>query len=129
MLATKLAAYRDLRRERLQTETASRRAQSELVWIGLQQRLLSSIEAFARTLRVHEATLQRVLERGPPPRQRVNKRVTTLISGIGADDDAASLADEELATEEDQAVEIVTLAGSGGEGDIGGHRSNRNSPR
>jgi superfamily II DNA or RNA helicase len=117
VLATKLAAYRDLRRERLQTETASRRAQAELVWIGLQQRLLSSIEAFARTLRVHEVTLQRVLERGPPPRQRVNKRVTTLISGIGADDDAASLADEELAAEEDLAVEIVTLAGSGGDGE------------
>ncbi len=115
VLAAKLAAYRELRRGRLQAETSGRRAQGELVWIGLQQRLLSSIEAFARTLRVHEATLQRILERGAPPRQRVNKRIVTLLSGVGADDDAADLGDEELRAEEDGAVEIATLAGSGGD--------------
>jgi hypothetical protein len=117
VLAEKLAAYRELRRERLHAETVSRRAQAELVWIGLQQRLLSSIEAFARTLRVHQATLQRVLERGPPPRQRVNKRTMTLLAGIGADDDAADLGDEELRAEEDSAAEIATLAGSAGAGE------------
>jgi len=117
VLASKLAAYRDRRRERLATETDSRRAQAELVWIGLQQRLLSSIEAFSRTLRVHEQTLQRVLERGPPLRQRVNKRILTLLSGIGADDDAAELGDEELRSEEDGAVETTTLAGAVGAGE------------
>jgi SNF2 family DNA or RNA helicase len=118
VLAAKLADYRELRRQRLAGETVSRRAQAELVWIGLQQRLLSSIEAFARTLAVHEATLRRVLERGPPPRQRVNRRTMTLLSGVGADDDAADLDEEGLRTEEDEAVEIATLAGSGG---AGGH--------
>ena len=48
VLAEKLAAYCELRRERLEAETTSRRAQAELVWIGLQQRLLASSEAFAR---------------------------------------------------------------------------------
>ncbi len=117
VLATKLAAYRELRRERLQAETTARRAQAELVWIGLQQRLLSSIEAFARTLSVHEATLRRALERGPPLRQRVPKRAMTLLAGIGADDDAADLGEEELRAEEESAVEIATLAGAsvGGE--------------
>lgn len=117
VLAAKLADYHELRRKRLEGETVSRRAQAELVWIGLQQRLLSSIDAFARTLRVHEATLQRVLERGPPPRQRINKRTMTLLSGLGADDDVASLEEEELRSEEDGAVEIATLAGSGGAGE------------
>jgi SNF2 family DNA or RNA helicase len=117
VLAEKLAAYRELRRARLASETVSRRAQAELVWIGLQQRLLSSIEAFARTLRVHEASLQRVLEHGPPPRQRVNKRTVTLLSGVGADDDAAELGDDELRVEEDSAIEIATLAGAGGTGE------------
>ena len=117
VLAAKLADYRELRRGRLEAETVSRRAQAELVWIGLQQRLLSSIEAFARTLRVHEATLRRVLESGTPPPQRVNKRVMTLLSGIGADDDAASLGDEELRAEEDGAVETATLAGAAGTGE------------
>ena len=117
VLAAKLSDYRDLRRRRLEGDTISRRAQAELVWIGLQQRLLSSIEAFARTLAVHEATLRRVLERGPPPRQRVNKRTLTLLSGVGADDDAAGFEEEELKAEEDEAVEIATLAGSGGNGE------------
>ena len=117
VLAAQLAAYRDLRRHRLGVETAGRRAQAELIWIGLQQRLLSSIEAVARTLAVHEGTLRRVLERGPPTRQRVNKRVLTLLTGIGADDDAAGLDDEEMQTEEDSAIEIATLAGSGGAGE------------
>jgi hypothetical protein len=38
VLAARLAGYRELRRNRLKAETASRRAQGELVWIGLQQR-------------------------------------------------------------------------------------------
>ena len=117
VLAAKLAEYRELRRRRLEVETASRRARAELVWIGLQQRLLSSIEAFARTLAVHEASLQRVLERGPLPPPRVNKRMMTLLSGVGADDDAADLGEEELRAEEDQAVETATLAGAAGAGE------------
>src|SRR6202035_2111171 len=74
-LAAKLAGYRELRRNRLKAETASRRAQGELVWVGLQQRLLSSIEAFARTLSVHERTLRRLLDRGPPPAQRLCAKI------------------------------------------------------
>jgi hypothetical protein len=35
VLAAKLASYRELRRNRLKAESASRRAQGELVWIGL----------------------------------------------------------------------------------------------
>ena len=35
---------------------------AKLAFVGLQQRLLSSIAAFARTLKVHRATLQRVLD-------------------------------------------------------------------
>jgi hypothetical protein len=117
VLAAKLAEYRELRRTRLAGETASRRAQGELVWIGLQQRLLSSIEAFARTLGVHQRTLRRLFEQGPPPPQRVPKRLANLLSGIGADDDAAGLGEAELQAEEDRVAEIATLAGAGGSGD------------
>jgi SNF2 family DNA or RNA helicase len=117
VLATKLAEYRELRRNRFVAETASRRAQGELVWIGLQQRLLSSIEAFARTLGVHERALRRLLEQGPPPTQRVPKRLANLLNGVGADDDAAGLGETELQAEEDRAAEIATLAGAGGAGD------------
>ena len=37
-------------------------ALAKLAFVGLQQRLLSSIAAFARTLKVHRATLQRMLD-------------------------------------------------------------------
>jgi SNF2 family DNA or RNA helicase len=117
VLAAKLADYRELRQKRLLGETASRRAQGELVWIGLQQRLLSSIEAFARTLGAHQRALRRLIEQGPPPSQRVPKRLANLLSGVGADDDAAALDETELQAEEDRAAEIATLAGGGGSGD------------
>jgi hypothetical protein len=68
-----------------------------------------------RVDRVAAAAL--VLERGPPPRQRVNKHILTLLSGIGADDDAADLGDEELRSEEDGAVETATMAGAVGAGE------------
>jgi len=35
---------------------------AKLAFVGLQQRLLSSVAAFARTLKVHNATLQRMLD-------------------------------------------------------------------
>jgi hypothetical protein len=117
VLADRLTVYRELRRRRLVAETVSRRARAELVWIGLQQRLLSSIEAFARTLAVHEATLRRVLDQGPRQPPRVTKHAMTLLSGVGADDDAAELGGEDLQTEEEQAVEAATLAGAVGAGD------------
>jgi len=43
--------------------------------------------------------------------------VATLLSGISADDDAASLGDEELRAEEDGAVEAATVAGAAGSGE------------
>ena len=47
------------REERLQSTTRRMQAAAGLLITGLQQRLLSSIEAFARTLRVHRRTVQR----------------------------------------------------------------------
>jgi hypothetical protein len=55
---------------------------------------------------VHEATLRRVLDQGPPAPTRVTKRAMTLLSGVG----------DELRAEEDQAIETATLAGAGGSG-------------
>lgn len=58
-LAAMLADYRALRERRIAALPAARRAQARLAFVGLQQRLLSSIPAFARTLRVHLAALDR----------------------------------------------------------------------
>ena len=116
VLAEKLSAYRDLRACRLADESRPRRAAAELVWSGLQQRLLSSIEAFARTLAVHEHTLARLLEQDAPPLARLSNATNRLITGIGSDDDEADLGGSELAAEEDAAVEAATTAGMLGAG-------------
>ena len=60
-LAAMLADYRDLRERRTAALGRGRAAQARLAFVGLQQRLLSSIPAFARTLRVHLASLDRTI--------------------------------------------------------------------
>src|SRR5262249_37761843 len=52
-LSELLDQYRQLREERLKDETKRKQAAAGLLICGLQQRLLSSVEAFARTLKVH----------------------------------------------------------------------------
>ncbi len=58
-----LDAYRLEREQRLKDETQSRQAAGALVIGGLQKRLLSSIEAFAKTLAVHRRSVESALER------------------------------------------------------------------
>lgn len=60
-LAAMLADYRALRERRIGTLGAAQGARARLAFVGLQQRLLSSVPAFARTLRVHLAGLERLI--------------------------------------------------------------------
>ena len=53
MLADKLAEYAEILERRLAGSSNRTKAAGKLVTIALQKRLLSSIEAFARTLAVH----------------------------------------------------------------------------
>jgi len=62
-LSRLLNEYRNTREERLKNESKSKQAASGLLIIGLQQRLLSSIEAFAKTLKVHSNTVKRQWEK------------------------------------------------------------------
>lgn len=57
LLATKLDGYRTLRDKRLKDESRSRQTAAALVMGGLQKRLLSSVDAFARTLAVHRRSV------------------------------------------------------------------------
>jgi superfamily II DNA or RNA helicase len=61
-LAGRLAAYGELRMKRIANLPSQKASMAKLAFVGLQQRLLSSIAAFARTLKVHRATLQRMLD-------------------------------------------------------------------
>jgi hypothetical protein len=54
-----LGEYQSLREERLAGLPPREQAQARIVFSGLQQRLLSSIPAFLRTLKAHLKSLER----------------------------------------------------------------------
>ena len=61
-LARQLAAYGEMRMRRIANLSTQKASMAKLAFVGLQQRLLSSVAAFARTLKVHRVTLQRMLD-------------------------------------------------------------------
>ncbi|MBV9125878.1 MAG: DEAD/DEAH box helicase [Planctomycetes bacterium] len=106
-----LDQYRQLREERLQGESKRQQAAAALLVSGLQQRLLSSIEAFARTLRVHRRTIERQRQ-DRPNRVRADRPglFDLLGGGVSNDDDRAELDPEALAREEEAQFEAATMA-------------------
>ena len=66
VLSRLLDEYRGLRDERLKHGTARARAAAGLLVVGLQQKLLSSIEAFAISLARHRVTVRRQWEQAKP---------------------------------------------------------------
>jgi len=115
-LSRLLDEYRKLRESRLSGESKRKQAAAGLLITGLQQRLLSSIEAFARTLRVHRRTVERqfmqsqaAAEQSVPPTGLFD----LLTGSVGSDDDRATLSEEQLQTEEDEQVAAVTTATMG----------------
>ena len=114
-LSVLLNEYRERREERLKAESKRKQAAAALLVSGLQQRLLSSIEAFARTLRVHRRTVEKHREQAlagrPAPVPRASL-LDLLGDGLEADDDRASLSEDELHAEEEAQIEAATLASS-----------------
>ncbi|MGI8962010.1 MAG: DISARM system SNF2-like helicase DrmD [Bryobacteraceae bacterium] len=106
-LFSMLGEYQQAREDRLQSE--SRRAQnsSGLVLCHLQQRLFSSIEAFARTLKVHRRSIERQRQTDAAA---TSKRIdeSLLYGGLGSNDDRASLSQSEIEAEMDSQVEAAT---------------------
>jgi hypothetical protein len=118
-LSLLLNQYRELREERLKAETKRKQAAAALLVSGLQQRLLSSIEAFARTLRVHRKTMVRHWTESDADRDKTSEREgevqLDLISvGVDNDDDRATLPEGELQAEEDAQIEAASRASAGG---------------
>ncbi len=68
-LAEMLRNYGKLRSKRISRLSAGKAASAKLSFVGLQQRLLSSVHAFAKTLAVHRASLEKTIEatRGEKP--------------------------------------------------------------
>jgi len=112
-LSALLDEYRCLREQRLKSETKRKQAAAGLLITGLQQRLLSSIEAFAKTLKVHRRTVlkqweaSRSEERG---QQGLVVGSDLVTEPVTADDDRATLSEEQLASEEEAQVEALSAA-------------------
>lgn len=113
VLSRLLDDYRTAREERFTSTSRRARAAAGLVAVGLQQRLLSSIEAFARSLKVHRATIDRqrdvaVAAPGPIASEEEAESLFTQVSD--ADDERANWTAEELEAEESADMEAVTVA-------------------
>ena len=112
-LSRLLDQYRQRREQRLRDASRRQQAASGLLLVNLQQRLLSSIEAFARTLRVHRRTVQRQWTEAQTARAAAEaERLDLLAAPVGGDDEQATLGEEELQAEEDAQVEAATVAAS-----------------
>jgi len=103
-LSRLLQQYRLCRQARLQQESKSKRKAGMLVVTSLQKRLLSSVEAFARTLQVHK----NALEGQQSTSRKTAQNYSLLVEAPSADDDRAELSDAEIETEENAQMTAAT---------------------
>ena len=110
-LSRLLQQYRKLREQRLKGAPRSRQAAAMLVVTSLQKRLLSSIDAFARTLAVHRKSMRRLAEEAPrPAAPELPGNYSLLEQAPGADDEHAGLDEEEVDEEADAQIAKATDA-------------------
>src|SRR5262245_19687243 len=104
VLANKLAAYEALVVERTRNLRPAAAARSRLVMVGLQQRLLSSIAAFARTLEKHRDRLEQQLSD-----VSTVEPSATLLEPVALEDEPMDQAEAEarITQEEDEAAEAI----------------------
>ncbi|MCK6461008.1 MAG: DISARM system SNF2-like helicase DrmD [Planctomycetes bacterium] len=110
VLSKKLQEYRLLRERRLASATRKHRAAAALVIMSLQKRLLSSIEAFARTLAVHRNSVVRAAGQAAEVEP---EELPLLAAPADADDARADLDEEEVDAEEDAEMQAASRATGG----------------
>jgi superfamily II DNA or RNA helicase len=113
MLSRLLDEYRTIREERFATTSRRAQAASGLLVVGLQQRLLSSIEAFARSLKVHRATLARQADKASRSTRATTSAnamsdADALLSTADADDERAEWTPEQQEAEENAQIDLIT---------------------
>src|SRR6185437_7836712 len=100
-----LDEYRTTREERFASTSRRVQAAAGLLVVGLQQRLLSSIEAFAQSLAVHRRTVERrhaAAETKAMP--SLGGQAELLVAAPGPDDEPAEWSDSELLAAEADAI-------------------------
>jgi superfamily II DNA or RNA helicase len=113
LLSNLLDEYRTAREERFAGESTRTQASAGLLVVGLQQRLLSSIEAFARSLETHRKTVERQWAQADESAERELTEAQAeqlLLQAAGADDEEAGETDEDVEERDQDAFEIVTDA-------------------
>lgn len=109
-LSRLLDQYRTVRQQRFEGETRRKQAQAAIVISGLQQRLLSSIEAFAKTLKVHRRGMEKLWA---GQQSHHAPRTDLLASAPDPDDDRSLLSEEELQELVEAQMEEATTASAG----------------
>ncbi|MBE3072818.1 MAG: DEAD/DEAH box helicase, partial [Acidobacteria bacterium] len=111
-LSRLLDEYRTAREQRFARTTRHAQAAAGLLVVGLQQRLLSSIEAFARSLKVHRATVRKQWEKGCTADDDATKAggadVELFTTAPDADDERGEWTPEELEAQEAVQIQAVT---------------------
>jgi len=112
-LAEMLSGYGELRGRRISRLPRHQLAQAKLAFVGLQQRLLSSVAAFAKTLDVHRRSLRSAASSIPEAAVRgfvrANDGLADLLA-IGTEKDAEAALD----ADEEAAARAATEAGAAG---------------
>ena len=110
ILSQLLQQYRDCREERLKEATKSSRAAAMLVITSLQKRLLSSIEAFSRTLNVHRKSVEKLAKEADIASAQLVGEVnlSLLEEAPGNDDERADLDEADVELEEENQMVIAT---------------------
>ena len=116
-LSRLLDDYRALREQRYAGASGKARAAAGLLVVGLQQRLLSSTEAFARSLKVHRETVARhwrkhldASDEADVPTNATEAHPEGLLTAPDADDERAEWDGDVLEAEENAQMQAATLA-------------------
>ncbi len=114
LLSRLLDEYRQVRQLRMSGATKRKQAEASLLVSHLQQRLLSSVDAFARTLSVHRRTMERIwagvlasAKLSSTPQRR------ELFDESDSDDERSQLSEEEQQSIFDHEMETATAAAAG----------------
>ena len=117
LLSELLDQYRTAREERHATTSLRSQAAAGLLVVGLQQRLLSSIEAFARTLQVHRRTVLNQWEKQQEAEAEIpesEEQDSLLRTAPDSDDERGEWEEDQLEAEEEAEVEAMTVAAEAG---------------
>ena len=113
VLSQLLDQYRTVREQRFASTSRKTQASAGLLIVGLQQRLLSSIEAFARNLETHRRTVEKQWAKsddddGTQMSQARAEQI--LLVAPDADDDRSEESDEDAAADETAAIAAISGA-------------------